>query len=286
MFKLKFLLLASLCLGAAWAFMESLTGPQHMPPAGRRMPVGGDLGAVWADAAPVASSSTTVSPAAKTPIDEYRAMLNQSEEYLRSVDGYTGTFIQQVRKEDELRDREEISIKLRHQPFSVYMNWDSGAQQVLYVEGENDGRLLARRTRGFFRRTIKMAPTSRLAMLNTRYPVYDLGMLKLVEKAQAALAACTSYSGIHCCVETTDLDGQPVRQFTITFDSPDVQATYARCVLCFEEESPMLVCITNYGWTATGEPGELLEHYHYCNLQIAPGLTDVDFDPENEQYGF
>lgn len=284
MFKLKFLLLASLCLGAAFVLNDALTGPQYMPSAGRRMPIAVDLPAVQSDAAP--ERAAPAPPAPTTPLDEYRMMLNQSEEFLRSIEGYSGTFIQQIRKDDHLREREEISIKLRHQPFSVYMNWDSGAQQVLYVEGENDGRILARRNRGFFRRTVKMAPTSRLAMLSTRYPVYDLGMLKLVEKAQAALAACTSYTGIHCSVETTDLEGQPVRQFTITVDSPDVLQTYARCVLCFDEKSPMLVCIRNYGWTADGKPGELLEHYQYRDLKIDPGLTDFDFDPDNEQYGF
>jgi hypothetical protein len=267
-------------VGAAFVFLKSLTGPRFIPP------IAGRSAARPPEALVLPIESPAESPGDESsPLEEYRDTLIAAEQHLRSVDAYSATFIRQVRKEEELLDREEISIKIRHEPFSVYMNWADG-QQVLYVEGENDGRLLAKRSTGFFRRTIRLGPTSRLAMSDSRYPIYELGMLKIAVNAQAILAGCPTLDGVDCVVESTELDGLPVRQFTITFPSPEVQETYSHCVLCFTEDDPMPVCITCRGWTEDGEVGGLLEHYYYRDLQIDEGLSALDFDAENEAYGF
>lgn len=282
MYRFNILLFGSVCVvGAAFAFLNTLTGPRFIPPAAGRSAVRADV-----VVSPVGAPIESPSPGeAQSPLDEYQNSLVAAEQYLRSVDGYSATFVRQVRKDDELLDLEEISVKIRHEPFSVYMNWADG-QEVLYVEGENDGRLLAKRSTGFFRRTIRLGPTSRLAMRTSRYPIYDLGMLNLVVRARDALAACPSFDGIHCEVESTDLDGKPVRKFTITVDSPEVLDIYSRCVICFSEDDPMLVWISNYGWNEDGESGDLLEYYYYRDVQVDPGLTDLDFDAENEAYAF
>lgn len=274
MHRVYVLLLGSACVvGTAFAFLRSLTGPQFIPPAAGRSAVSGSA------ALPIELSPASPGDSL-SPLDEYQANLIESENYLRTVDAYSATFIRQVRKDEELLDREEISVRIRHQPFSVYMNWDDDSQQVLYVDGENDGKLLAKRSRGFFRRTIRLGPTSRLAMADSRYPIYDLGMLNIVLKAREELAAIPSLDGVECTVESTELDGVPVRQFNITFASPEVQDTFSHCVICFSDEESMPVAVTGYGWTADGQIGELLEHYYYRDVQLDPGLSDLDFDAE------
>ena len=282
MSSLKLLLIGSVCVGiAAIVCFNALTGPQNIPSASGRSAVRDVRVATSSEVTSPADESVPVDASLPVaPIDEYRATLNQSEQYLRSVNGYTATFNRQIRKRGELHDLEEISIKIRHVPFSVYMIWNGDGQQALYVDGENDGKVLARATRGFFRRTVKLAPTSRIAMADSRYPIYELGLLALVENAQEVLAACPSASGIHVEVESTELDGQSVRQFTITFDSPEMAETYSSCVFCFTEDNPMPIWISSNGWTDEGEPGELIEHYSYRDLVINPGLTDLDFDRE------
>lgn len=221
-----------------------------------------------------------------SPLDQYRALLSQAAERLRRETSYTATFVQQVRKGDRLLDVEEIQIKVRHQPFSVFMDWGPKGQQALYVEGQNDGRLLARRTRGLFQRTVRLEPTSRIAMMSNRQPVTDLGLLGLVLKAERTLDGCPPDADIRCEFAPAEVAGESVRQFTVTFGSPAAQDTYSKCLVCFRSDEPLPVCITCYGWNDDGAPGELIEYYGYRDVRFDAPLADADFDPENTAYAF
>jgi len=225
-------------------------------------------------------------PAAASPREQYRALLTQAEESLRRFTGYTATFVQQVRKGDNLLDAEEVQIKLRHEPFSVYMDFGQKGLQVLYVDGANDGRLLARKTRGLFQRTLRLEPTSRIAMLTNRQPVTELGLLGLVLKAERIMDACPPNADIRFETGAAEVAGETVRQYTVTFGSPDVQETYSKCLVCFRTGEPLPVCITCYGWSDDGAPGELIEHYCYRDVHFDAVLADADFDPENAAYAF
>jgi hypothetical protein len=46
------------------------------------------------------------------------------------------------------------------------------------------------------------------------------------------------------------------------------------------------ICISCYGWSDDGRPGDLLEHYLYEDVRSDAALTEVDFDPGNEAYAF
>ena len=268
-------IIAVVLIGSAVGVFRWMTAPQEMPQASLHTtmrPVVPPPKLTADEADPQASQPAT-------PMDEYRLALDAAEEHLQSSEGYAATFIRQIRKDGDLLDREQISIKIRHEPFSVYMKWqDDDAQEVLYVAGENDGKALARRARGFFRNTIKLDPTSRLAMEDSRYPIYELGMLELVRNAKEVLYSCPDLNAIGCEVEPGELDGMPVRQFTITIDSPEVDATYSKCILCYSEEHHMFLQITSDGWTEDGRPGELIEHYHYKDVELNPGFAVDEFE--------
>jgi hypothetical protein len=227
-----------------------------------------------------------IARASDSRLDEYQALLNQSEEHLRQWPGYTATFVQQVSKDGILHDVQEIDVKVRHEPFSVYMKWREKGQEVLYVDGENDGRLLARRTRGLFQRTVKLPPASRIAMLDARQPVTEVGLLGLVVNARRELHSCPSLAGVGCEVSLAEVAGQPVRKYHVTFAAPEVHATYSYCDVCFRDDAPVPVSITCHGWTADGKPGEMLEYYWYHSVRTEPAVTDHDFDPANADYAF
>ncbi len=223
---------------------------------------------------------------ASDSLDEYQALLNQAEEHVRLWPGYTAVFVQQVSKDGVLHEVQEIDVKVRHEPFSVYMKWRDKGQEVLYVDGENDGRLLARRTKGLFQRTVKLQPASRIAMLDARQPVTEVGLLGLVVNARKELHSCPSLAGVDCEVSRAEIAGKAVRRYRVTFDAPTVHATYSHCDVCFRDDAPVPVSITCYGWSAEGKPGELLEYYRYHSIRTEPAITDDDFDPANAAYAF
>lgn len=67
--------------------------------------------------------------------------------YRREVKGYTCILQKQERVDGKLQPTEVMDARYREKPRSIYMEWlenPGRAERVLYVEGENDGKLLAR----------------------------------------------------------------------------------------------------------------------------------------------
>src|SRR5581483_3428109 len=66
--------------------------------------------------------------------------------YDRTVQSYSLTLRKQERIDGELQPVEIIQVHARDRPHSVFFKWLEGARKavrVVYVEGENDGKMLA-----------------------------------------------------------------------------------------------------------------------------------------------
>ncbi len=83
--------------------------------------------------------------ARERPLDFLRQCLLR---YKRTVRSYTLTLSKQERINGVLEKQPEImEVAFREEPFSVFFKWDKGArraERVLYVEGENDDKMLVR----------------------------------------------------------------------------------------------------------------------------------------------
>ncbi|MCA9077111.1 MAG: DUF1571 domain-containing protein [Planctomycetaceae bacterium] len=220
-------------------------------------------------------------------IDCYRN-LERSIQKLRKIEGYTARWVRQIRKYGSVRDEEHVDIKIRHEPFGVHMNWLDGSQQVLFVEGQSDNKLLAHKSRGFasLRPVWRLPPDSRLAMKDSRYPVTQLGMLRLAERLKRVVAEFPVNGAVEAEITTSEFEGRPcIRQF-VKFGSPVEQPDYALSDLLIDQDTYALVSITNHGWTEGGTGSEFVEHYRYENINWQAQLTDSDFDERNEAYPF
>ena len=72
-------------------------------------------------------------------------ILEKGLEFLSKTPHYTAQFVKKELVNGELLDEQEMEMKVRHAPFSVYLKWVTGeaGREVLYVEGQNDGRMKA-----------------------------------------------------------------------------------------------------------------------------------------------
>jgi hypothetical protein len=78
------------------------------------------------------------------PIAFFEACLRRT---VREVKGFTTVMEKQERLAGKIYPREIVDVACRQDPFSVYMEWKDGvrlADRVLFVAGENDGKMLAR----------------------------------------------------------------------------------------------------------------------------------------------
>ncbi len=214
--------------------------------------------------------------------------LDDAIQQLSKVNSYTARWVRQIRLYGSLRDEEHVDLKIRHQPFSVHMNWRDGSQQALFCEGKYDGKLLAHKSRGFasLRPIWRLQPESRLALKNSRYPITQLGMLRLAERLKKIVCEVPRDAKVDVEITPSEYQGRPsIRQY-VRFGSPAAQPVYSESELYIDEQTMALVSITNHGWINDGTDSELIEHYRFEQIDWDAQLTDNDFDEKNEAYPF
>jgi len=246
-----------------------------------------------------ASSSNSVSSSSTNPLLPAIRVAHRSLEKIdRTIFDYSCTLVKRERIDEKLGSYEFIYTKIRHKPFSVYMYFlspeASKGQEALYVQGQNDNKLLGNAGSGLRARfgTVSLAPDGLMAMSGQRYPITEVGIrnltARLIARAKQGLQfnQCEvlyfkntrigkGASARTCtCIQVTHLKPQPALPFH-----------RARIFIDDELNIPIRYEAHDFPKTPGGKP-VLLEEYTYLNLKINPGFTNVDFDSKNPNYNF
>jgi len=223
-----------------------------------------------------------------------------------NIRDYTCTLIKRERVGGKLTDYEYMFAKIRHEhddgvekvPFSVYMYFvkpDSvKSREVLYVEGQNNNKLVAHEGGNGFgsslinRITVDLAPTSRMAMRGNRYPITDIGIQNLVKKLIEVAEEDMKHGD--CIVKIRQ--GAKVNKRICTCIEvvhPERNKNYRfhKARIFIDDELNVPIRYAAWDWPAKkgGQP-RLLEEYTYVNVKLNVGLTATDFDRNNPKYRF
>lgn len=222
----------------------------------------------------------------------------------KDIADYEATLVKRERIKGKLLEHEYMFIKVRNRkvddgklktPFSIYMYFlkpeATAGREALFVEGENDGKLVAHEGGGLAGKLIPsvwLKPDSALAMNNNRYPITEAGIENLVTRllekgdrdrkrdecevnfrknAKINDRTCTVLQVIH-----------PVERDYFDFHIAEI---------FIDDEYQVPVRYAAYTWpTAAGEKPVLQEEYTYLKLKLNVGLTANDFDYKNPKYNF
>ncbi len=209
-----------------------------------------------------------------------------------NVKDYTCTFYKRERVDGELTTMNVMSMKMRNAPYSIYFRFHqpNKGREAIFVEGRNDGRILAHDV-GFTKLlagTMKLDPQGARAMENCRHPITKAGIGHLIETVADRWQ-----------VELDD--GESV----VLFD-PKIRVGSAPCLLIeaihperkpgyyfhkvrlfIHAELGIPIRYEAYDWPAKpGEAAELIEEYAYDGVKLNVGLDDGDFDAANQLYSF
>lgn len=220
----------------------------------------------------------------------------QQAEYLeKSIADYSAVLVSRERVDGKLGESQQIALKVRHRPFSIYgyilSPENVKGNQALYVEGQNDGKLLIRTTGvlDMLLGTLSLDPASPTAMRDRRHPITKAGILNLCRgvirllesdmrhpaSAESRVLTAHAKVGGRACVCTEVV--HPVRHKSLGFH---------RLRLFVDTELKIPIRYELYDWPKqSGGGAELLEEYTYLNIKLNNGFTDADFDPKNPQYG-
>ncbi len=224
-------------------------------------------------------------------------LLEKGAQRLRSMTGYVADFRKKEVVGGALTETQTMQLKLRHEPFSVYMKWTEGnpGQELLYVDGQNEGEMVVRPggLKGRILGAIKLDPNGTLAMNESRHPITEIGLLRLCEKVLHYRYSEASWTAGYSCVEdVTEFNGRPCHRFTIVYESPTWRPDYRKSVIWIDQEQLFVSKVENYSWPGDESvPADrldaetLVESYSYANIDFETQLAAVDFSTANEAYG-
>lgn len=210
-----------------------------------------------------------------------------------NVQDYSATMVKRERIDNKLQDEEYMDIKVRHQPFSVYLNFKAPdnlkGQEVIYVQGKNDGNMLAhgvgiRKLAG----TVRLKPDSMLAMQGQRYPITEIGILNLTKRLIEVAEQDKKFG--ECEVKfykDAKINKRSCTCIEVIHPTPRRNFRFNIARVFVDDEYKLPVRYEAYDWPskAGGKP-ILLEQYTYVDLKLNNGFGDADFDEKNPGYNF
>lgn len=205
----------------------------------------------------------------------------------QNLRGYTATLTKRESINGAVEGPQQIDIKVRHQPFSVYMKFvqPHAGREVLYNSTRNNGNLVALAGSGLKRRfgKVKLDPNGSLAMKGQRYPITMTGIYNLTAELVKVAEQDVKYG--ECTVRySTDykVDGRPTTMIESTHPVPRRNFRYNIARIFLDNEMRIPVAYSAFSWpTREGGEPQLEEEYIYTNVQLNPGLTEADFDETN-----
>ncbi len=224
-------------------------------------------------------------------------MLKQGHATLQNVPDYTALMHKQERINGDMSEVQTIELKLRHEPFSVYMKWrnfDPG-REVIYVDGQYDGNMLVHPGgwKGKLTGTLELDPNSALARAENRHPITSVGLLELTKKLLHFHELNLQQPGSYRCEvhDNQRYNGRNCFMFVVSYLSQSQSPTYRKSIQYIDEEWSIPVCVKNFTWAVDSNPDTidddtLIESYSYSDVQFEERLADSSFDTQNGQYRF
>lgn len=252
-----------------------------------------------------ANPETTVEPTTRAPhpLDRAVTMAEEALKKMRAeVYDYTAIMAKREQINGVVGSTNFMNVKVRcprtanngqATPFSIYMKFlkpkDAAGREVIWIEGENDGKLIAHEGSGLIAmRRFYLDPTGFIAMKGQRYPITDAGLenmvVKLIEKAERDRDAGPCEVNYR---EGAKINKRPCTMIELIHHDPNAGYEFHKAQVFLDNELNLPVRYVAYDFPeAEGEKPKLIEEYTYYNVKVNVGLTDEDFSPENKKYKF
>jgi outer membrane lipoprotein-sorting protein len=218
--------------------------------------------------------------------DDLLQWIKQMPAAYAGVKDYTAIFTRSEVLRGKQRPEETIALKFR-EPLQVHMRWlsESGKdREALFVKGRDGDKVLVHEPgwiSGHF--TVLLPPDGPMIMDRSRHPFHEIGIGRIIDLIISTFEKANQAGEL----EMRDLgtardDGRMMRTIEGILPKDPTKKYYCyRAIVTIDEALKLPVGVKVYDWS-----DRLIEDYRYKNIQINPGLTDLDFSPDNPNYGF
>ncbi len=226
----------------------------------------------------------------------YMRWLAANAKRIREIKDYSMTLIKTERIAGKVWPTEIAAVKVRHQPFSVYMAYSEPkglkGQEAIFVDGKNEGRIVGH-TGGILSLvgTLRILPTSARAMQGNRHPITEIGIAHMVEEAvrNVPVDQERGYTDFEFKLDEK-VEGKSCTCFVVKrkkSDPTDHDPAFHSDYMYFDDEILLPIYYRRYEWPAKeGEEPVLVEEYSHKDLKTDNGFNDLDFDDKNPAYHY
>ena len=211
-----------------------------------------------------------------------------------TIKDYSCTVVKRERIDGKLGEHEYMFAKIRHEPFSVYLYFLAPdtvkGQEVIFVDGKNDGNMLAHAGSGVraMMGTVALKPQSMIAMQGNRYAITEIGVENLAKRLVEVAEHDKQFG--ECDVNffpNAKVNGRICTCIQVVHPVPRRNFRFHLARVFIDDEYTIPVRYEAYDWPqeAGGQP-VLMEEYTYMNVKVNNGFTDADFDTKNTAYKF
>lgn len=236
------------------------------------------------------------------PLDPALELAREGLDHIRkNVRDYQCTIIKRERVNGELGEYQYMFAKVRQSrevngklevPFSVYLKFVKPkaveGREVIWIHNKNDGRFVVHEGGLLNLKRLWLDPNGYLAMMGQRYPISEIGIENLIKQLLVKGERDRAYGE----VEVKFFDGAKVndrvcRMLQVVHPVKRPHFEFYKAQIFFDQELKVPLRYASWGWPEKpGEEPPLDEEYTYTDLKVNVGLTDKDFDPDNEDYNF
>jgi hypothetical protein len=250
---------------------------------------GGQLPTSTPQAAPPAAPQPMgqVSPAETpaSPMDEPIRLILQARQAHQNVRDYTCLLVKRERVNGVLIPENVMEMKVRTQPFSVYLRWmqprSEAGQEVCYVAGRNDGMMRVHPKGmlgvvGF----VSLDPNDPRARQTSRRSITEAGIGGMIERFAKAWEAERPLNQTQVRIADYEYNRRRcTRVEMIHPTNPEGKFLYYRTVMYFDKETNLPIRLECYDWPRhQGDPGEVVELYSFANMRLNVGFSDDVFN--------
>jgi len=224
------------------------------------------------------------------PLKPAIRIVDQTLEKIAAIPGYQAT-LSKTELVDRTVVRQQMRVKLRREPFSVYCYFegDNMGREVIYVDGRNQGNLLAHESGiASVIGTLELSPTGSQAMSENRHPITMIGIENFLKVLRKQWEEESKYGEIKVqYYKDAPLGDMTCRVIEATHPQPRRQFKFHMTRLWIDDETGLAVRLQQFGFPArAGKDAPIVEDYAYSNLKTDIRVSDRDFDTRNPAYNF
>jgi hypothetical protein len=223
-------------------------------------------------------------PTGPSPMDEPRRLIRNAQLAFQDVHDYTCILIKRERLRQQMQPDHLISMRVRSQPFSIYMKWQAPrsleGQEACYVAGKNNGMMRVHSS-GLLSLIgwVPLDPRDPRAMDNTHHAITEAGIGNLIERLAKRWDEEWRINQTQVNVSECEVNHRACTRVELTHP-PGGKFTFYRSLVYFDKETRLPLRIENYSWPQPRGPSEgfLEEVYSYVDVRLNVKLPDEAFN--------